>query len=242
MTEDPKEEIKEEQKPEPTDTGVISEIAWGEDPIDLYRRLRFSLRVGQRARVAVLDSAAQKAFVHFAGFYFYCTGKGCLACLTKPPSPRYLTWILFYTADADGKVVTNPLGGVIKAWMFGRDKYGVLSQTAEEWGDLRTVDLQIDCTDEKFQRFTISVARDCLWQQNIEFAAKVITMLKEAKVDVTQLMARTITNEQMIATLAGRDASGDVAAPSLEAANVPDITSGVQTDSAELQNLLDQLQ
>ena len=218
---------------------IVSEVAWGEDPVDLYRRLRFSLRSGQKARVAVLDSAAHKAFVHFGGFYFYCAGEGCPACLVKQPSPRYLTWILFYSADADGKVITNPLGGVVKAWMFGRDKYSVLSQTAEEWGDLRTVDLTIECTDEKYQRMSISVAKDCLWQKDKEFAVSVVKMLTETKIDPTELMARTVTKEQM-ASILTRGETPTLEAPVVET-GAPAITEGVQTSSPDLQNLLDQL-
>jgi len=221
--------------------GPVYEIGWGEDPVDIYRKLRFAMRAGQRGRVAVLDSAVNKTFVHYAGFYFYHLEEDCPFCLVKQPAPRYLTWVLVYNVDADGKIIDTPLGGVIKAWMFGRDKYSVLAATAEEWGDLRTVDLLIECTDEKYQRMSITAARECLWQADETFSKQVIKMLQEAKIDPTELMARSIPREQIIALAKGDQAPSTTTTEAPELEEAVEALSAVAPASENLKNLLDQL-
>lgn len=178
-------------------TDPTHEIAWGEDPDDLYRKVRFYLRAGERARLAVLEEKAHKAFVHYKSFYFYCLGEECPACLAKAPSPRYLTWVFVYSTTQDGQVMT-PVSGAVKAWLFGRDKYGVLSQTAMTWRrDLRTLDMMVQCSDQQFQRMDITPLPDCVWQQDASLAQQVLTLFQQTRIEPGDIIAKRLTADRI---------------------------------------------
>jgi len=218
----------------------ITSMTWGEDPSDLYRQLRLTLRGGEKARIAVLDETVSKALVHFSRFYFYCIGAECPFCATKPPAPRYLTWVFQYNLDGSGRPL-SPVSGSVKAWMYGRDKYATLSGLKSEYGDLRSVDLLVECNDEKFQKFSIVPARDCLWQKDEENAMRIISQFKESKVDPVDLIARSQTREQ-IQVLMGQAGAPPIfqSAPSL--GESPQEDGGVAKEAQKsLQDLLSML-
>lgn len=219
----------------------VQEIEWGEDPSDLYRRLRFSLQAGVRTRLAILDEKVQKTFVHYGRFYFYCLGDECPACIEKQPSPRYLAWIFHYATNEDGDLIV-PLQGQVKAWMFGRDKYSDLSAIKREWNDLRQTDILVECTEQKYQRMSITAARDSAWmrEENRDYAPTLIQMLKDTRVDSIDLMARALTVSQIEQQMSGRPA--EVEAPVV--AGLQDTVVGpesVAASSETLSSLLDQL-
>lgn len=232
-------------KVSPVSDSPIQEVQWGADPGDLYRQLRFVLKAGQTARVAILDTSAVKALVHFNTFYYYCIGAQCPACVVKPPSPRYLTWTFVYTGDNDGKP-SIPLAGAVKAWMFGRDKFGAISQLQSEWGDLRKIDVLCTCTDEKYQRFSIQPARECLWQKDAVFAKTVIDLYKATKVDPVKLISRTVSAGQILGLLSGRQV-GDTPEPALESVGParqvadPTVVTSTPVGPADLMKILDAL-
>jgi len=217
----------------------VTNMTWGEDPSDLYRNLRLTLRGGEKARIAVLDETVYKALVHFSRFYFYCIGADCPFCAIKPPSPRYLTWVFQYNLDAAGRP-TNPVSGSIKAWMYGRDKYTTLSGLKSEYGDLRSVDLLLECNDEKFQKFSIVPARDCLWQKDEENAKRIIAQFKESRVDPVDLIARTQTREQIQALMGQAGGSPAFQAPTAVVGprEVSDVSNEAQASLQDLLSLL----
>lgn len=237
-----KQEVKPEVKPKPKaqPLGPVRDLEWGEDPIDLYRRMRFSLKATEKARIAVLSTKVKKAMVHYGDSYFYCPGDGCPFCTIKKPSPRYLVWVFKYTVNPDG-VPIKPLAGVMKAWMFGRDKYGILSGLKAEWGDLRKVELLIECTDERYQRMSIVPARECLWSSNKPFGKSVVKDFNDAvsETDIVALMARTLTNQEII-DMMNQGSSKSAISNKLDQ-DIKQIDKSSQEDSLNLQDMLDNI-
>lgn len=222
----------------------ITSMTWGDDPSDKFRELRLNLRVNQKARVAVLDSVISKAAVHYGKYYYYCIGEGCPACEIKEPAARYLTWVFLYNLDNSGQPV-QPVSGVIKTWLYGRDKYSVLSGLKSEWSDLRIIDLILECTDEKYQRFSIVPARECVWQKDPVNAHKIIEAYKAAKVDPIDLMARVLTLAQIQTVVRGAPPPEFMTTTGTDqgATGVyPPTQTTAPTSVATLQSLLESLQ
>lgn len=224
------------------------EIGWGDDPSDSFRELRFRLQKDAKARVVVLDEKVVKAMVHYSKYYYYCIGDGCPACVGKLPSPRYLAWIFVYQVNGQGEPILNNgvPSGAIKAWMFGRDKYGTIAGLKKEYGDLRQLDLKVTCTEESFQRMDILPAAKCFWlNAGADFAKSVIEELRAKKVDPVQLMARTATIEQIRGFL-NQQAAPDIAGPSTTPNNtdvvgVTNLDQSIRTSTQDLQGLLAKL-
>lgn len=180
----------------------VNQIDIGNDESDLIRKMRFMMKMDEKARVAVLDKSVYRTKVHYHNFYFYCIGDGCPYCMIKQPSSRYMTFIFNYSLTSKGQV-RDPLEGEVKAWLFGRDKYGPLAGIQNEWNDIRKVDLILECTDEKFQRMTIVPGQGSAWQKASN-ATDVIAMKKEAaaKIDVQSFIARALSKQEIYGLLA----------------------------------------
>lgn len=177
----------------------VTEIGYGQEPGDLYRKYRFHLPGSQSARVLVLNKQLFRADVHFLRTYFYCLGENCPGCEESSPNPRYLQWVFVYNLDDDGKPI-RPISGRIRAWMFGRDKYSILSQIAQQVGDLRKMDLQASCQEEKYQRMTIIPVGEPALYEDRNAAEKVAADLKRImeEVPARRLMARELTPNQIL--------------------------------------------
>lgn len=223
---------------------LVQTIAFGQDPTDQFKRLRFRLGVNESARVAILTDEVFKALVHFDRTYFYCLGEDCPACEEKGPSPRYLVWIYVYNTDDRG-IPLQPLSGRIRAWMFGRDKYAALSAIAQQNPDLRAIDLMVLCTEEKFQRMTITPAQKCYWLEDKDKAKEILAELKELSVDPMDLMARRLTRAQITnvgerpATTAPASQAPRYRSPSDEEDVIPTVDSVASRN--QLRSLLDDL-
>jgi hypothetical protein len=154
--------------------------------------------MGQSVRIAILEESPSQMRVHYDKFYFYCLPKGCPACRAGSRAvDRYLIWVYLYETDDKG-AVRMPFTGSIKGWQFGRDKFAALTALFAEWGDLRKLDLTLTCSDEKFQRMSISPARECVWLRDPEKAKEVIDLFQAEKMDEILLMARTLTADEII--------------------------------------------
>lgn len=177
-----------------TPPNLVSSMNYGEDPADFAKQLRFSMRAGDSAMVAVLQETLARADVHYIGTYVYCLGHDCPFCQIKEATPRYLAWILKYITDSRGQPI-QPLAGEVKTWLFGRDKYAALTDIQRAIGDLRLTDIRLTCTEDKFQRFTITQTGKSLWLADKAFAQRMIDLYNEVKKDPIDLIARYVSHQ-----------------------------------------------
>jgi len=227
-------------------------MGFGEDPGDIARQLRLSLRGGESGVLACLQENLFRTEVHYIGTYVYCLGDGCPFCAIKEPTPRYLTWVIKYITDSKGQPI-QPLAGEIKTWLFGRDKYQALNSIMMSIGDIRSTDLRVSCTEEKYQRFTITHTGRSLWLSDKEFASRMIAAFEAVKRDPIDIIARYVSREAAPAYLeaqarrelnrpsdAGMVESGG-RYPSTQAPSNPASSSDVLASTQTLKDLLSQV-
>lgn len=207
------------------------DVDYGDDPQDAFRRLRFNLKAGAQARLAILQPNAYKAMVHYVRTYFYCIGEGCPACNVREATPRYLSWVYVYNLDNNSRPVI-PISGTIRAWMFGRDKWASLSAIKQEYGDIRAVDVLAECTEEKFQRMTITQGRNCVLSENPE-------VRKRVEQELTELTQKATPNVMIARMLTADRITSLMAPPASSAPSVP-VSPTVPTGAA-LQTLMDSI-
>jgi hypothetical protein len=89
--------------------------------------------------------------------------------------------IIQYTLiNKDGKKVWDG-DYAVKPWIFNERIYSQLKTMHQEW-DLSTHDVELECTDDKFQSFTITVLKNSLWNREESDGQKKLraTILKDA--------------------------------------------------------------
>ena len=84
--------------------------------------------------------------------------------LDKTRARRYHVMnVLEYSVDRRTGQPTNPPAVSCKVWRFSEYVWQTIVKLHEEWGDLRTRDLILTCTNAQFQNYDISVASEALW-------------------------------------------------------------------------------
>lgn len=180
---------------------------------------KFTMDKDQTARICVLDKDFDHEIAHYLakekykeGGYFSCTRDGsfntggrCLYCESKDPNvavakDRFRVDIVRYRTNWDG-VPDNPPEIRLEEWIFNSAKYGDLSKIVRKVGDIRQVDLNVECTDKKFQNYKIQAEPGkALWLSDERSKAKVISLWKERqkKKDSSVLARVTTLSEQKI--------------------------------------------
>jgi hypothetical protein len=166
---------------------LYNKIAWGTEKTDLLDRLRFRMADDAVARVAFLEDELTRTHVHYHRYYHLCLGSNCPACQYSQPKPRYAAYILVYALNGDGQLIV-PLNFSLKCFIFGRDKYSILSRIRHEWGDLRKIDLNIRCEVARYQKMAISPARECAYQSDPAIVEQVLDLYKKERVDPRDML------------------------------------------------------
>lgn len=142
--------------------------------------------------------------------------------------------ILVYDTNDDGSL-KEPHNAEVYFWAFGSDKFIMLRSIIKEWGSLKDIDLTVVCTDEQFQKVTITAGKKCYYMEEEElrkacdkkveddsypldkFLCKEVPLLELAK--VFGLDVNTYIPQEILAQMSGQIAQDLAAAPSQPAQN-----------------------
>lgn len=146
----------------------------------------------------------------------------------KKASDTFGANILVYDTNDDG-TLKEPHNAEVYFWAFGSDKFVALRGIIKEWGSLTDVDLTVVCTDEQFQKVTITPGKKCYYKEEealkkvcdkkIEedsypldkFLCKEVPLLELVK--VFGLDVNTYVPQEILAQMAGQTAQDLAAAP-----------------------------
>lgn len=112
------------------------------------------------------------------------------------PMRRFAIRILRYQTDMSGRIVGNDIRYQMLIWILDNYKYRQLRQIDQEWGDVRSHDLMVTCEGEKYQKYTINIAKEALWTRET-FKAKVAEYLKAEmpRYILADCLGQTLTQE-----------------------------------------------
>lgn len=182
---------------------------------------KLSLARGQVSRIAILDPVPEAIRFHRVEDEgnFQCLGQGCPFCAVQIEwKIKYASYIFLYNQTAQGALIGDaagqPTGGCIMPWVFPAKKYAslkALSMSLGSDGDLRGIDIQLLCTEEKFQDYTIMpyAGGAPYWQQYPALKAMVDEQYPTLPKDLSGKIARKLTVDeanQLLARVSGQAA------------------------------------
>jgi len=196
----------------------------------------FKMKTGQKARVLLIDSEFDVEWVHWVdgvegGRNFICQGDyntmmkdgvdpHCKFCQVvesggvQKAKRKFVTLLVVYRTNSKGQILT-PVSCDVQPWIFGNDKFNDLYSKKEQWGDLRSHDIGIECLVEQYQRFSMNILPEAIWLQDDATKALVTAAYKEVRdmygKDTRMLLGRDITDpEKLTAILNEATGSGVV--------------------------------
>jgi len=150
-------------------------MGFGNDKIKSSNFEKFKGEKGKKYRVGFVSSDFTRALSgtqqHYYEKPFICKSTEsqqeiCCSHNYQGNTPKWKIGgaIIIYTLiKKDGKRVWDG-DYVIKPWIFNEKIYSQLNTIHSEW-DLSTCDVELECTDDKYQSFTITVLRNSLWNR-----------------------------------------------------------------------------
>lgn len=94
------------------------------------------------------------------------------------PSKRMATYVLRYKTDMRGNLLGGQLSYYLEVWLLGNKKFRELQNLRKEWGNLQNHDLEIICTEAKYQNFDITLKKEALWNKDKVVKQAVIEYFK----------------------------------------------------------------
>lgn len=131
---------------------------------------------------------------------------GCPQCakvkenpeLFSPPTPKFAQHVLRYKTVPGGYAVAKPFQADIVAWVYAERKFNELCDIAEEHGNMRKVDLLVECISKDFQNLNLQTGGTCEWISDKARAELAAEVYKESKCDsLEDLIAREATPTQL---------------------------------------------
>ena len=135
---------------------MSKKIGWDDESIkSIGKDTRYKLEAGRVDVIRIIDKA-KKFSNHWLDEkqkHSSCSmeefGK-CPACEAGYKKSDKIACTIIHIATVKGKTVNTV--GQVKVWIFSPTVYGQIREINSEFGDIRTFDLKITCSDSKFQR------------------------------------------------------------------------------------------
>jgi len=98
--------------------------------------------------------------------------------IVQLPNKRMATYALRYKTDMRGNLLGGQLSYYLEIWLLGNKKFRELQNLRKEWGNLQNHDLEIICTEAKYQNFDITLKKEALWNKDKVVKQAVIEYFK----------------------------------------------------------------
>jgi hypothetical protein len=188
----------------------MSEAVGFNDPkVELSNFPKYQGRKGNTDRVAFVCMTLQRARVHYHNNQsFRCLSTDdqlSVCCKHLGEAPQRFGLILFHykTDDAGDLQDEKKLSGTMKFWVISESRYSELSAIAKKYPLLdggateRQVDLNLTCTEEKFQKMTIMPCPEAHWKKSATWYEKLSVQAQKAVERLKKTMGRTLTEDEV---------------------------------------------
>lgn len=190
---------------------------------------KLELKKDEAARVCPLSPKFEVAITHWVTKlgYVHCFAKAdtweqlvsierdggkpeeCLLCsmalrndtkdIVGLPNKRMATHALRYKTDMRGNLLGGQFSYYLEVWLLGNKKFRELQNLRKEWGNLQNHDLELICTEAKYQNFDITLKKEALWNKDKAVKEAVINYFKEeaAKYELRKCLGEEIDMETL---------------------------------------------
>lgn len=181
-------------------TDSMNEVGWNDtsvasaDPSQRGRKVeRFTGKQGKSHRITVLTERPIRTFTHYKrGYgYFSCLkadGLECVACAAnEKPSEKFACNILVYPDGTSPVAPWDASQLKIMLWQPGPKVFGDIRGIYNNWGPLQGYDIEVTCTNEKYQHLNVTPTPKLLWKEHPQ-AAQIAEMIERDQYDLKKLV------------------------------------------------------
>lgn len=195
-------------------TGTV--VSMGDKRIVSTQFEKYKGRKGQTDRLALISPQ-----LHLGKIYFHeSMGKRWLfhapdaksdpklaeLCMEKLGAPmQRLGVVVFHYRAEDGVVEDKEkCAGTVKVWILSESKYRELEKLNKEWplmdhGQTEAQsDIILSCTEEQYQRMTITPTKEAHWKSKPEWYSHLNTRQKEAFAALPKIMGRQLDGDEIM--------------------------------------------
>jgi hypothetical protein len=162
---------------------------------------KFKGEKGKKYRVGLVAEDLSKGFL--GAKTHYIEGLGYVVCKStdgeeavccshnydgNTPKWKIGITIIVYDVSSEGKVT----GGKFMPWIFNDKIYNQLKNQHKEW-NLEENDLELECTDSKYQSFTIALKKGCLWRKSKKLAEQGLSKSADFKKAIKRNLGRDLS-------------------------------------------------
>lgn len=119
--------------------------------------------------------------------------------IVQLPSKRMATYVLRYKTDMRGNLLGGSLSYYLEVWLLGNKKFREIQNLRKEWGNLQNHDLELICTEAKYQNFDITLKKEALWNKDKAVKQAVIDYFKAeaAKYELRKCLGDEVDEETL---------------------------------------------
>jgi len=207
-----------------------SVVTLGDAKVELSTLDRYKGRKGATDRIVLVSKTLLRGNSHwFNSRTFRClteNPESPAICCEKlgAPTQKFAMVIFHYTADQAGEIVDPAkCQGVLKIWVLTESKYQELSGVHKQWPlldagfDKPQHDLLIVCTEEQYQRMTLTPTPTTHWKSKEAWYKTITTRVNLAKDRLAMALGKRLPETEVkeilgitVPTLPPTKSAGDI--------------------------------
>lgn len=174
-------------------------VVCGDIGLELQRfpveKIRFTTT--SRSLISIVSGQVLALKTHFSDDLgsIICFGGQCCEDMGLA-SVRYVFPVVEYDVNKKGVPVSTELK--YKCLITGKDTYENILSIKELQGDITKVDLVVTCTDEGYQKISISMAGPARWRKSKASAKQTVDFWREHMKDIILPVGKQMTEEEYI--------------------------------------------
>ena len=171
----------------------ITPIALG-DKISNIPIEKYKAKQGKIDKIAIISDDVLPIKYHFieGKGSFLCTGGKCCE-LCGDPTIRYIVPVCVYDTNSRGDFASSNLE--LKVLSMGGELYQnvtMIANTVKNMGGITHVDINVNCTDEKYQKLTLIPAGSATWRQSPQAVKFLADKWSESVGEAYRAIARSV--------------------------------------------------
>lgn len=177
----------------------ITPIAFGDKirniPIEKYKA-----KMGKIDKISIISSDVLPIKYHYIDGKgsFLCTGGRCCE-LSGDPTIRYIVPVCVYDTNSRGDFSSPNLE--LKVLSMGNELYQtvtMIANTVKNMGGITHVDLNVNCTDDKFQKLTLIPSGEAMWRKSADAVQFLATKWNESVGEAYRAIARSVDEDTFV--------------------------------------------
>lgn len=200
--------------------GDLGEVKMSRIPIE-----RFKASTNKISRIGLLSKRliGIKYHYHDDCGSIVCFGGKCCE-LIGLPNARYLFPVVEYSTDNDGNIAGKKLN--LRMLSAGEDLYKTIitiHSGCRAQGGIDFVDLLVTCTDDKYQKITLTPCGDAAWRMNENVAKKLADQWAQDSKFAYLAVARKVDEKSFMQLMSADGAGGE---------NIPGTAGGIYSGNS----------